>query len=93
MRNFTHTILAAALLLTIPHSIYAQSTSQKARMQQIRALYAKTVEKATQQQKAKQNYIMLETKETTPNGEVATKNVEYIFDVKGNDCQLLMVQS
>lgn len=92
MRNFTYTILAAVLLLTVPHSIYAQSTSQKARMQQIRALYAKAVEKATQQQKAKQNYITLETKETTPNGEVATKNVEYIFDVKGNDCQLLMVR-
>ena len=45
MRNFTHTILAAVLLLTVPHSICAQSTSQKARMQQIRALYAKAVGK------------------------------------------------
>lgn len=61
-------------------------------MQQIRARYAKAVEKANQQQKAKQNYITLDTKETTPNGEVQTKHVEYIFDVKGNECQLLMIR-
>lgn len=92
MRNFVQTILAAVLLLTIPHSIHAQSTAQKARMQEIRALYAKAVEKAAQQQKVKQNYITLETKESSPNGDVDTRNVEYIFDVKGNDCHLLMVR-
>lgn len=92
MRNFAYTILMAAMLLCAPHSICAQSNAQKARMQQIRARYAKAVEKANQQQKAKQNYITLDTKETTPNGEVQTKHVEYIFDVKGNECQLLMIR-
>lgn len=91
MRYPTQFILTAALLL-MPHSICAQSTSQKARMQEIRALYAKAVEKAAGQQKSKKNYITLESKETTPNGEVTTKYVEYIFDVKGNDFQLLMVR-